>query len=143
MRWIAGIALLLVLTGCAGEPAPAEKAGSGEVRHDLEPLTERFEQLGEPEEATWLSGTMGDERAPGPSLYWIDAVVVLPTEAFEELAATYELEEAPAPDAEVELPDGPLLRSDDLDAEFSQGPFRSGVFLDEASRSVVLITIFE
>jgi len=141
MRWILGAAVVLLLAGCATVPAPAEKSGSGEVRHDLAPLTDRFPQLGEPESATWLSGTMGD--APGPSLYWIDAVIVLAPEEFDTLQEGSTLEQVPAPEAEVDLPAGPLLRSDELDAEFSQDEFQTEIYLDEASRSVVLITLFE
>lgn len=141
MRWILGAAVVLLLAGCATVPAPAEKSGSGEVRHDLDPLTDRFPQLGEPESATWLSGTMGD--APGPSLYWIDAVIVLSPAEFDTLQEGSTLEQVPAPETEVDLPAGPLLRSDELDAEFSQDEFQTEIYLDEASRSVVLITLFE
>lgn len=133
--------MLLLLAGCTPDAGAAQKSGDGELRHDLAPLTERFPQLGEPESAEWVSGTLGD--APGPSLYWIDAVVVLSPEDYAALADGYELEETTEPDAEVGLPDGPLLRSDQLDAAYSLEEFQSEVFLDDASRSLVLITIFE
>ncbi len=47
------------------------------MRTDLEPLTKRFSALGGPVSATWMSGTMGDARVPGPSTYWLDAIVEL------------------------------------------------------------------
>jgi hypothetical protein len=76
------LALLgLLLAGCGdddeGDPVTprteaAEKSGSGELRHDPEPLTARWPAL-----AAWMSGTYGDDRVPGPSRYWIDAVATL------------------------------------------------------------------
>ena len=54
-----------------------KNAPSGGLRTDSDPLTKRYAVLGTPRGVTWVSGTVGDERVPGPSTYWIDAVVVL------------------------------------------------------------------
>lgn len=57
----------------------------GQLRTDLEPLTKRFPALDTPEQVRWLSGTYGDGRAPGPSTYWIDAVITLSQNKTDEL----------------------------------------------------------
>jgi len=67
----------------------AEKSGTGETRTDLEPLTKRFSALGDPVAATWISGTMGSSDVPGPSTYWIDAVVEVTPAQADELRRDY------------------------------------------------------
>jgi|SRR6478735_153593 len=120
------------------------KTGTGEVRHDLDPLTKRFTALGAPVSATWMSGTLGGE-APGPSTYWIDAVVRLTPDAASALRA-----HSPAPTSETPavedgvrsaLPSGGLLRSDALDAAFAQGSFRAKAYLSADSDTVVLVAL--
>ena len=162
VRWLPAMALSIVvlLTGCAPAAPPqsntgdttentmtAEKSGTGEVRSDLEPLTSRFPQLGTAESAIWLSGTLGGDRVPGPKTYWIDAVVVLPAAEYDALRSLYSYEPAvEAPDVVDALKDSvpsPLLVSDDLDTEFSQGEFRSEVFLNDETRSVVVVSVFQ
>ena len=121
------------------------KNGTGEVRTDLEPLTKRFSALGTPVAATWLSGTVGDDDVPGPSTYWIDAVVRLTPDAASALRA-----HSPAPTSETPavedgvrsaLPSGGLLRSDALDAAFAQGSFRAKAYLSADSDTVVLVAL--
>jgi len=149
------LAVPVALTGCAA-PAPspsrttaplAQKSGSGEVRHDLDPLTSRFPQLANAQSATWLSGSLGDDRVPGPSLKWIDAVVTLPAADIAAMRSLYAL--APAADApsvvealEPELP-ASLLAADDLDAAFSTDGFQSRVYLGDGTDTLVLVTVFE
>lgn len=53
----------------------AQKSGDGVLGADIEPLTKRFAELGTPVKVHWKSGTLGSDAAPGPSSYWIDAVV--------------------------------------------------------------------
>ena len=149
------VALPLALSGCAAPtPSPgrsseplAEKSGSGEVRHDLEPLTSRFPQLANAESATWLSGSLGDDRVPGPALKWIDAVVTLPAADMAALRESYAL--APADAAprvvealEPELPTS-LLAADGLDTAFSADGFQSRVYLADSADTLVLVTVFE
>ena len=146
-------ALLLTLAGCDRiDPAPAavpgnreptmplasiaQKNGTGELRSELEPLLKRFPQLGRPLGAKWMSGTMGDARVPGPSTYWIDAVVTLQPEHATWLRRQYAV--APvaanqAPDVVAglrpQLPAGPWQRSDALDAALSQQGFQGKALL--------------
>lgn len=152
-------ALALVLAGAlsaCGAPAPAERepsssavrSGSGELRHDLGPLTDRFSPLGSATTATWMSGTLGDDRVPGPSSYWIDAVVTLPAADFDALRSQTDAQRTDdtpsvSPDLEAALPSGPFLRSDALDEIFSEDGRSSVVFLDEETDSVVLTSRFQ
>ena len=149
------VALTLALAGCVTAPptprpsnsALAEKSGSGEVRHDLEPLTSRFPQLASAESATWLSGSLGDDRVPGPGLNWIDAVVTLPASDVAALRSQYAL--TPATETprvvealEPELPTS-LLVAAELDAAFSTDGFQSRVYLGDGSNTLVLVIVFE
>lgn len=86
------LAALLALAGCAGgsgERSPSEatkRVDERGTRTDLDPLTARFPDLGDLVSATWQSGTLGDDRtAPGPSTYWIDAVVTVEPEVADSL----------------------------------------------------------
>ena len=161
-RAAAAIAALLSVTvpvmaaaGCSTEPTPsndrtrstvstATKTGTGDVRTDLEPLTKRFGALGTPVSATWMSGTLGGE-APGPSTYWIDAVVELTPEAASALRSTSPQPTTESPDVEdgmrAAIPSGQLLRSEALDAKFAQGSFRAKAYLAADSDTVVLVAL--
>ncbi|WP_285028430.1 hypothetical protein [Plantibacter sp. ME-Dv--P-122b] len=165
---VVGVAVAVVagvLAGCASSPSPdrttaatasasdsATRSGTGEIRHQLGPLTDRFPQLATALSATWMSGTMGDERVPGPSTYWIDAVVVLDEAGYAELRALApgeagSSEEAELPDLDAglddALPPGPFARSSALDDAFSQDGRSTQVFLDDATSSVILTSRFQ
>jgi hypothetical protein len=149
-----------LLAGCtAHEPTPrqpigsemptgtsAEKTGTGELRHDTAPLTDRFAPLAGLQSATWMSGTFGD--APGPSLYWIDAIVVLSAEDYTQLVEGLALE--PAADAPpvidelaASLPSGEFVTSSELDAQFSLDQYRTQVYANADSHSIVVLSVFE
>lgn len=118
----------------AGPEAPANKNGDGELHHDLEPLTTRIPALADAISATWTSGTLGDDRAPGPSTYWIDAVVVLPPDVADRLRTELDLVTAGGVPqvAEVlvgELPASGLLTGPGLDAAFSADGWYSTAYL--------------
>lgn len=158
-RRAAVLALVVVglLSGCTPTPGPAtptrataaSQDGTGEVRHDLPPLVNRFPQLQGAESATWLSGTVGEGRVPGPTTYWIDAVVVLDASSYTALRAKADdsAETADLPDLDpgldTSLPPGPFARADALDADFSAAERSTTVFLDDSTRSVVLSSRFE
>lgn len=156
---VAAIAALLSLTltgACTTDsPTPtdrtrsstvssATKTGTGEVRTDLDPLTKRFSALGQPVSATWLSGTLGGD-APGPSTYWIDAVVEVSPQTAASLRAASPAPTSETPDVEEALrpnvPSGQLLRSEALDALFAQGTFRAKAYLAADSDTVVLVAL--
>ncbi|WP_218920342.1 hypothetical protein [Lentzea guizhouensis] len=122
----------------------AGKSGTGELRTDLEPLTTRFAALGTPEQARWMSGTLGSDRAPGPSTYWIDAVITLPESKIDELRSAYGPESAgKAPDVvdglRAVLPSGSFLTSDRLDQAFTADKWFAKAYLVPDDRALVLV----
>lgn len=152
---LAGATLAACSPGPVSEPrdttAPtqagaAAKTGTGEVRHDLDPLASRIPALTDVDEATWLSGTLGDPGVPGPSLYWIDAVVTLPEGAADRLRDSLELTPAGSAPEVVEalassVPPGDLLVGAGLDDAFSTDGWRSTVFLEADGERLVLAAV--
>lgn len=138
----------LLATSCgavATAPAPptAQKTGTAQIRHDFEPLTKRFLGLGAPVSATWMSGTFGDPRVPGPSTYWIDAVVQLRPEQATDLRAQFAVrDDGRRPDVALELrralPTGALLTGADLDRAWSSSGWAATVYIAEGSPTVVV-----
>jgi hypothetical protein len=127
---------------------PMQRGGTGELRTDLAPLTSRFELLEGAESAAWLSGRMGDDSVPGPSTYWIDAIVTLPEADYQGLLDDYKaIETATPPTVESpldeQLPDGQFLASPELDAAFSQDTFRSTVHLSADGQTLILRSVFQ
>ncbi|NCT90986.1 hypothetical protein GXB85_08510 [Cellulomonas sp. APG4] len=128
-------------------PSEAEKSGDGRERTDLEPLTTRIPTLQGAAGAVWFSGTLGSDDVPGPSLYWIDAVVTLPPGAADELRATLDL--APASgrpevvdDLATHVP-AELLVGPELDEAFSDGGWRTTAYLEQSGDDVVLVIVGE
>lgn len=151
----AALLSLAVVGGCSTDPttptdrtrstvSSATKTGTGDVRTDLDPLTKRFSALGTPVSATWMSGTLGGS-APGPSTYWIDAVVRVTPETAATLRAASPEPTTETPDVEdgvrPALPSGQLLRSTSLDALFAEGSFRAKAYLSADSDTVVLVAL--
>ncbi len=154
MRRVVGTVVIMSLglfvAACSdGAPATvAEKNGSGELRTDLEPLTSRFPNLTSTEAAHWMSGTFGDGSVPGPSTYWIDAVVTLPASEHAALAELGALAPGSLPDDFVSeltesVPAGELRTSPELEEAFSPDEFWSDVLLVDDGATLVLSTTFE
>lgn len=145
MKWVVALVAAVALVGCQGqEQRPAVKWGPGEVRTDLEPLVQRFPVLGTPSAARWMSGAYGRADVPGPSTYWIDAVVTLSAADVERVEATYApTDQGRSPDV-VEgmrgrLPEGPFLTGDALDAAFAHERWYASAYLDRKSGELVLV----
>lgn len=145
------VAVLTVSCGSASEEGKpmsateATKSGTGELRTDLEPLLTRFPVLDGIAEARWMSGTYGSSRNPGPSTYWIDAVVVLPPAKAEELRSTYSPSPTTAEPKVVEglrdqLPAGPYLSGEGLDKAFKHGRWWASAYLSEDGELVLVAT---
>lgn len=146
---------LLLLSACASDgfnqpssrsTVHAEKTGDGKLHHEMDPLTSRVPAMSEVTTATWTSGTLGSNRAPGPSVYWIDVVAELPQATADELRATLTTTTtADQPSLAVPLasavPQGEWLVGSDLDAHFSNGGWSSRVHLQaDGTRLIVEIT---
>ena len=131
-------------SGSTGEgPRSVDKSGDGTEQHELDPLATRIPALGDAVDSTWFSGTLGSARAPGPSLYWIDAVVTLPPGVADELRSTLALTPAEATPDVVEalglvLPVGALLVGDGLDEAFSHQTWQTTAYLSATGDEVVL-----
>lgn len=91
-----------------------------------------------------MSGTYGDPRNPGPSTYWIDAVITLNYDHINDLTAAY----SPAPTSETpsvvggmkeHLPPGPFRTSAALNAAFKEGRWWARAYLDPQANKLVLI----
>ncbi|QQQ75777.1 hypothetical protein IOD16_32670 [Saccharothrix sp. 6-C] len=144
LRWLVVLVAAVALVGCQDRAEPAAKSGTGELRTDPEPLVERFPVLAALEGARWMSGTFGRADVPGPSTYWIDAVVTLPAAEVERVrSACAPADEGRAPDVvaglRAELPGGPFLTGDALDAAFDHERWHVSAFLDPKSARLVLI----
>jgi hypothetical protein len=148
----------LVACGDPDSPDPADrtdtvadtpaKNGTGELRRDLGPLVKRWPVLDGATAATWLSGTRGNPDVPGPSTYWIDAVVTLDPATLRELDALAGLtptSDTPAvvDDLVDDLPTGELLTGSALDAAFRVGDWRATAYLSRDTGSVVLVALGE
>jgi hypothetical protein len=156
---VAAVTLGVVLVACsrasgdfssAGRPSERSPAknGTGELRTDLEPLVSRIPALSPATGATWLSGTLGDATVPGPSIYWIDAVVTLPEVTAQQLRVSLELGQATeGPEVvgalETSLPEGHLLAGAGLDEAFSADGWRSTAYLEAEGDRLVLVVVGE
>ncbi|EWC60053.1 hypothetical protein UO65_4619 [Actinokineospora spheciospongiae] len=149
-RRLTAAAFVLLTTTACGSTQPEKgttmpsKSGTGELRTDLDPLTKRFPLLTQAETAQWMSGTLGDDRVPGPSTYWIDAIVTLPratvaeiSEGAREGAATPEVVEG----LRDRLPEGPFLTGESLDDAFTGKGWSATAYLAKDTNTVVLVTV--
>ncbi|RKT55820.1 hypothetical protein [Saccharothrix australiensis] len=158
--WVVGVAAAVslavaVLVAVAGyrlvtrgaEPmggVGAAKTGVDEVREDLEPLRKRFPPLAGATGARWMSGTYGRGDAPGPSTYWIDAVVTLPADEVRRLVAAHgPTAQGRSPEVVAGLrervPAGPFLTGEAFDRAFTHERWTASAFLDERSGQVVVV----
>lgn len=120
-----------------------QKQGDGVLRDDLEPLVRRLPKLAGATAASWTSGTLGDPRVPGPTLYWIDAVVEL-DEATIAAARAIPADEVELPDdlhdtVRSRAPEGPFVASQQLDQFFSDGAWHAQAWLAVGEPIVVLV----
>ncbi|MCM6777596.1 hypothetical protein NDR87_29950 [Nocardia sp. CDC159] len=100
-----------------GESSPA----AGAVRHDPEPLMKNFPLIGRPVAVSWVTWDNSSGRAPGPSTYWLDAIVELEPETAAALRSRYTPTEPADPPAlhdalRSAVPSGPYLSGAEFDA---------------------------
>lgn len=147
-------ALVWALTGCAGPLSPsapnpstptATKHGDGVARHDLAPLTSRIPALSTATAATWSAGTFDDDRVPGPTSYWIDAVVTIDhTQADRlrrELALTPASRPTLAASVDAAVPAGPLWGGEELNHRYTPDNWSGTVFLTAEGSTLVLLLV--
>ena len=109
-RWTAAAVLgCAVLLGCQApapeEERPATGIENAALRTDRQPIEKRYPQLGAFTSVHWLGGTLGSDRVPGPSTYFIEAAVELRAED----AATLRHQNSFAPTADPQpSPPAPL-----------------------------------
>jgi hypothetical protein len=137
------LALALVITGCQSDeptgPDMTSTIDAAEVRTDRQPIADRFPRLGSFVDAHWVGGRLGDDRVPGPSTYFIEAVVTLSPDDVARLTGEYDFAPAPAaPQAPQSLNPfveggGPWSTSSELESGFGPADWVSEVFvrLDE------------
>ena len=71
---VTGSLLAAVLAGCTStEPTRPEPI----VRQDTAPIQKRVKNIGDRFSVRWVGGITGNERVPGPSASWLDAVITL------------------------------------------------------------------
>lgn len=102
------VVLALGASGCWGPDGTQEVPVSqvideAEVRTDRDPLMSRFPLLGSFVEARWVGGVLGDQRVPGPSTYFVEAVVTLAPADVERMRTAYRFDAAPAPEVPAAL----------------------------------------
>jgi len=121
----------------------AERNEGGPVRTDLAPLTRRFPALGDPMAAHWQSGTLGDARAPGPTSYWIDAIVQVRPDTATALRERAAAQPCPTPEVAEALagrvPEGQWVGGEGLDRAFASGGFAGRAYVNSDTDTVVLV----
>ncbi|MBL8931216.1 MAG: hypothetical protein JNL54_13940 [Kineosporiaceae bacterium] len=146
------VASAVLLGGCRStDPAPlpaATKHLDGGLRSDPAPVLQRLPGLPQPRTISWASGVFGDPRNPGPSTYWIDAVVTLAAPDAARLAPMA-TEPRPAPTdlaspVAALLPAGDLLGSASLDAAASPVTgWGARVYLVEGTSTLLITAVGE
>lgn len=149
--------LTLAVSACnPGSPQATDIAPTGDttlyqIRHDLEPLTKRFPAIGNPTAAAWISGTVGaqsDSRVtvPGPSVYWIEAIIKLEPTTADTLRLKYAPKatgEGPSLNQSLQpdVPAGTFLTSPAMDTALSNNDWRSTAYLHSGSNTLVMRSV--
>ncbi|WP_433593275.1 hypothetical protein [Nocardia sp. CA-145437] len=154
---LVAVTTVVAAASACGNPPEAAAPPAKALRHDLEPLTSRWPALVQPVSATWAAGVQGMEttpsriEAPGPSDYWLQAIVTLDPAVAESLR-TRIITDPPASAAPnpvpwlraelaPSLPAGEYRTSRELDAEFVTPEFKTRVYL-QVSGSVMVLAAY-
>lgn len=154
LRVVVAILVCLTFFVSACNPTgntPTGNTTSNQIRHDLEPLTKRFPEIGKPVSAKWMGGTLGAESGsratvPGPSDYWIEAIIELEPVTADALRSKYAptaTGEAPQlkDDLQKDVPAGPYLTSVAMDKALSNNDWRSAAYLHSGSNTLVMRSV--
>ncbi len=99
----------------------------GDARTDTAPLVKYFPVIGNPESAQWVTWNNATERAPGPTIYWIEAVIRLTPADADRLRNSYHptpTTASPELKSQVQqyVPPGRYLSGPELDQALRSGP---------------------
>lgn len=109
-------------------------------------MTKRFPAIGTPEAVTWVSWNSASSDVPGPTTYWIDAVVTLQPQTTTALVATFQ----PAADGTTPsvhdmlrsaVPPGPFLTGTALNTALSTSGWAANAYLDRERNQLVINAI--
>lgn len=142
------LSLALLLSSCSEPEDVTEdgvvKSGTGELRTELDPLVERLPALADVVGAEWMSGTLGG-GAPGPSTYWIDAVVTLDEATLQEVMALPDLQAAEPPQVvsalQTSVPEAEFQQSSVMNSYFSDPGWYVEAWLAPDEGTVVLLIL--
>ncbi|MRH89491.1 hypothetical protein GFY24_18910 [Nocardia sp. SYP-A9097] len=120
--------IALAVFGCSttsSDPTTRERTTgvSNELRHDPETLQKYFPLIGTPVAVSWV-GRNNSGGAPGPTTYWIDAVVELDPATATALRTRYassESAEPPALPPALQVPAGKYSTNPDFDTALGSG----------------------
>ncbi|MET7773828.1 hypothetical protein [Nocardia sp. NPDC005366] len=126
-RVVAILLALIALSGCVPTFSDPESDGTptpdyGSIRYDPEPLIEYFPLIGQPKSVAWRTWNNASGRVPGPTIYWIEAVVGLTEETAATLRSRF---------ASAEQVQAPRVKGD-LNSSVPGGSYLSGRELDTA-----------
>ncbi len=118
----------------------------GDTRTDTAPLVKYFPAIGAAESAQWVTWNNASGRAPGPTIYWIEAVITLTPADADRLRNAYKPAPAPAlPELESQIqqavPPGRYTSGPELDRALGSGPEWGGnatAYLHEGAPILVL-----
>lgn len=138
---VAGSMLVALFAGCSStESAPSVPT----VRQDAAPIQKRVTNIGDRFSVRWVGGITGDERVPGPSATWLDAVITLNdagvTGRLRDAAGVNPVASRPEISAELGDP-GTGLTSAGLDAFVAVEPGTVRAHLD-SDRGVLVVKYF-
>ena len=130
-----------VATGCTdSQGGTAVTPAPGELRTDTEPIATRVPQLGDDFTVTWFGGVASDDRAPGPSTYWVEAIVT-PAGGVSELVGDEELSPGTPQVGDALaaiIPDCAWVRSDAIDESWGLPEWETHVWMCLESDELVV-----
>lgn len=136
------------MTNMETNPGSAEmkaaKTGDGKVRNELAPIAARFPMLKNAKSIQWTSGVMGDPAMPGPSLYWIDAVIRPDAALLEKISQLEGLAHAQPPGdthpaIQRLIPEGRYQTLPELDGLFTHGTWLCKAYFEPSQNLVLLL----
>ncbi|MCA2210554.1 MULTISPECIES: hypothetical protein [Nocardia] len=137
-------AMLLAAMGCSS-PASESSEPSAEVRHDQEPLTKRFPLIDEPVSVSWITWNNEEGRVPGPTTYWIQAVVELRPEIADEMRSKFNLSSSQPkpfePALEPSVPSVSYVSGPEINSAFSVNGWKSSVYLQADGQTLLIDTV--